>query len=485
MSNELVSKKMGEMPVGRLLFKMSVPAIISMLVQSLYNVVDSVFVSMYDPDALEAVSIAYPMQMLIVAFAIGVGIGSNAQISRKLGEGDREGASKTAKNGLFLSLVCAFLFVIIGLSLSKWFISLFTGNDKIISYGTQYLTIVSAVSIGCFVEICCSKTLQATGNMKIPMISQLIGALTNIILDPIFIFGWAFVPEMGAAGAAIATVTGQIFAMIFVLTVLYTKKHDVNMSLKGFRPDRESVAGICKIGFPVMVMNAVGSFTTMIMNAIIAGYNNAITILGIYFKLQSFVFMPVFGLTQGLLPILSYNYGADNKKRYYSAFKLAVMCVFMIMVLGVAIFHIFPGALLAMFNPKPDMVENGIYALRIISLCFIPAAFGITFTTALQSVAYGKTSLLMSLFRQVIILIPAGALLASLYGLAGVWFCYPLAEIITIAIFIPITFRCINKVFAAKGKSLSGTDIIEENNIFETDTPFASESAEENEREAC
>ncbi len=450
MKDALLSKKMGEMPVGKLLFKMSVPAIISMFVQSLYNVVDSIFVSVYDPDAMEAVSIAYPMQMLIVAFAVGVGIGANAQISRKLGEGDREGASKTAKNGLFLSLICTVLFIVMGLTLSKWFISLFTSNDKILGYGTQYLSIVMVFSVGCFVEICCSKTLQATSNMKIPMISQLIGAITNIVLDPVFIFGLAFIPSMGVSGAAIATVIGQIFAMIFVLIVMYTKKHDVNMSLKKFRPELYYILGICKIGFPVMVMNAVASFTTMAMNGILAKFNNAITILGIYFKLQSFIFMPIFGLTQGLLPILSYNYGAGNKERYIKTFKIAVFCAFLIMLLGLLIFQIFPGLLLSLFNPKTEMVGDGIYALKIISLCFIPAAFGITFTTALQALTFGKTSLLMSLFRQVIILIPVAVLLSVIYQTKGVWFCYPVAELVTIAIFIPLTLKFINKSFANK-----------------------------------
>lgn len=451
----LRSKKMREQPIGRLLLTMSVPAILSMLVQALYNIVDSIFVAMYSDKGLEAVSIAFPMQMLIVAFAVGIGIGANARISKKLGEGKNDDATMTAKTGIFLAVVVSVCFVALGLTVAKPFIGAFTNDAEVANMGGSYLMIVMAFSFGAFVEICCSKTLQATGNMKVPMISQLIGAVINIILDPILIFGWGIFPEMGVTGAAVATVIGQIVAMCFVLTVFIIKKQDVSISPKGFKLKKENVLGICAIGFPTMVMNAIASVTTTVMNGILMKYDDAITILGIYFKLQSFVFMPVFGLTQGAMPIMSYNYGGKNKERFKHTFKLTLFVALCIMVAGLILFQFGAPLLMKMFKASGNLLIDGQYALRIISICFIPAAFGIVTTTMFQSIGMGMTSLIMSLLRQIGFILPVAAILAAFTGLSGVWFCYPMAEISCILIFFPIALKSIHKKFdVIKDKSI-------------------------------
>ncbi|MHB8063369.1 MAG: MATE family efflux transporter, partial [Ruminiclostridium sp.] len=331
----LKSEKMGTMPIGRLLASMSVPAMMSMLVQSLYNVVDSFFVSKLGKEAFEAVSIAFPMQILVIAFAVGVGIGTNSLIARKLGEGKLDEATITARTGLFLAIVNAAIFVVIGLVFSGPFISMFSDNSKVISLGTTYLTIVTACSAGMFIEILCSKTLQATGNMTIPMISQLIGASINIILNPILIFGLFGFPKLGIAGSAIATITGQLTAMTYVITMFRVKSHDIHLTLRGLKVKKENVIDIYKVGAPTIVMNAIASVTTTSLNAILMSFSeSAISILGIYFKLQSFVFMPVFGLTQGAMPIMGYNFGANKKKRFYHTFYLSLSVAIGIMAIG-------------------------------------------------------------------------------------------------------------------------------------------------------
>ncbi len=444
----LKSEKMGTVPVGRLLAGMSLPAMLSMLVQSLYNVVDSFFVSRLGHEAFTAVSIAFPMQMLTLAFAIGVGIGTSSLIARKLGEGKVDEATVTARTGLFLAIVNAIIFVVIGLTVSGPFISLFSDNPKVISMGTTYLTIVTAASAGMFIEIIHSKTLQATGNMLIPMISQLIGAITNIILNPLLIFGMFGLPEMGIAGSATATIIGQLTAMCYVITMYKLKSHDIHLTLRGLKIKKDNVINIYKVGAPTIVMNAIGSVTTTGLNAILMSFSEtAIAVLGIYFKLQSFVFMPVFGLTQGAMPIMGYNFGANKKKRFYKTFYLSLTVSIIIMSLGLLLFQLIPGTLLSVFDQKSDI---GIYALRAISLCFIPAAFGIIFTTMFQAVGHGMKSLVMSLLRQLVFILPGAFLFGKLFGLNGVWYCYPFAELCCVLIFIPIGFKVIKEEFERK-----------------------------------
>ncbi|MBQ2711973.1 MAG: MATE family efflux transporter [Clostridia bacterium] len=449
------SRKMGESPVGRLLISMSLPAIFSMLVQALYNVVDSFFLAGYSTAARDAVMIVYPMQMLVVAFSVGIGIGASTQISRKLGERDREGADQMAKHGLFLSLVCAGLFVLLAFTVVKPFIGMYTKDAAIKSEAVSYLTIVMALSFGSFVEVCLNKILQGTGNMIVPMLTQLVGAITNIILDPILIYGYLGFPAMGAKGAAIATVAGQILAMLFVIICFIRRKQEVSLSLKGFRPRKKYIFGIFTVGIPTTVMNAVGSFTTSSMNGIVNAYEGGITFLGSYFKLQSFVFMPVFGMAQGAMPILSYNYGYNRPDRYKRAFGLFVAGCAGFMLVGLLIFQIFPEALLSLFSIEAELLDKGVYAIRCLSLCFLPAALGISFTNMYQSLGYGKTSLVMSLTRQLVFLLPIAMLLSALGGFSAVWLSYVTAEVIVCLIFVPIGLKVIKKTFAQKQQEIT------------------------------
>lgn len=444
----LKSEKMGTMPIGRLLTNMSLPAMLSMLVQSLYNVVDSYFVSKIGEEAFTAVSIAFPMQLLTLAFAVGVGIGTNSLIARKLGEGKVDEATVTARTGLFLAIVNAAVFVVVGLTVSGPFISLFSDNPNVVSMGTTYLTIVTAASAGMFIEIIHSKTLQATGNMLIPMISQLIGAITNIILNPILIFGMFGFPEMGIAGSATATIIGQLTAMTYVMIMFRVKSHDIHLTLRGLKLKKHNIINIYKVGAPSIVMNAIGSVTTTGLNAILMSFSEtAIAVLGIYFKLQSFVFMPVFGLTQGAMPIMAYNFGANKKKRFYKTFNLSLTVTIIIMSFGLAMFQLFPGQLLSIFGQNSEI---GIHALKVISLCFIPASFGIIITTMFQSIGHGMKSLVMSLLRQLVLILPGAFVFGKIFGLNGVWYCYPFAELICILIFTPIGFKVIRDEFARK-----------------------------------
>ncbi len=445
MEETLRSEKMRSTPVGKLLLTMSLPAMFSMLVQALYNVVDTIFVSMYgSEDGLTALSAAFPMQMIPFAFAIGIGVGTNVAVAKRLGEGKNDEAGQVAKTGLFLALVFSAVFAVLGLTIAKPFITAYTNNDVVKEWGTQYLTICMTFSLPVFVELVCSKVLQSTGNMKIPMISQLIGALTNIALDPIFIF----VFKMGVRGAAIATVVGQAAAMFFVLAVFLFKKQDVSVFFKGLKLKMRNIADIFIVGIPTTFMNAVNSFVVIVLNIFLRAISdNGIAILGAYFKLQSFIFMPVFGLTQGLLPILSYNYGAQNKERFQRAYKLAVMAAAVIMAIGVLLFQAIPKQLMSMFVSSDAFLKDGSYAMRVISISFLFAAFNIVSTTLMQSLGKGLTSLLVSLLRQIALIIPIAALLAYTTGLTGFWFCYPIAEAAVFCLFIPLVINALRKVF--------------------------------------
>ena len=450
--DSLSFEKMGVMPIGKLLASMSAPAMLSMFVQSLYNIVDSYFVSKLSLDAFQAVSIAFPMQILVFAFAIGVGIGTNSLVARKLGEGKIDEASTTASTGLFLALINAAIFAVIGLLFSGSFIGMFSDNPNVISLGTTFLTIVTACSAGMFIEVLCTKTLQATGNMTIPMVSQLIGAILNIILNPMLIFGYFFFPELGIAGSAIATVISQFTAMTYVIIMLNVKKHAVKPNLRGFKVKKQNVIDIYKVGVPTIVMNAVASLTTTSLNFILMSLSEAaISVLGIYFKLQSFVFMPVFGLTQGAMPIMGFNFGANKKKRFDRTLFLSLSVASVILVIGLLIFQIFRSELLSVFGQDSEI---GVYALRVISICFLPATFGIIISSMFQSIGHGFKSLIMSLLRQILVLLPSAYILGKLFGLKGVWFCYPVAEIVCALIFTPIAFKVIKDEFSTKKYSI-------------------------------
>lgn len=474
----LQSDKMRNTKIGKLLISMSLPAIFSMLVQSLYNIVDSLFLTNYvGNEAFSAVSVVFPITMLVTAVAIGIGVGANAYIARKLGEGNRENASKAAKSALLMSFVAWLVMVVVGLTLSKPFVKLFVedGNPVIIEYGTMYLTIYLCCSIGILLDIVGARILQATGNMKVPMISQLVGALTNIALDALFIIPF----KMGVFGAILATVIGQWAAgAINVLSFVF-KKQDVSLSFKGFRPEKHYFSKILRVGTPAFIMNAMGSIITIILNLILNKYdfNMGKNVLSAYFKVQSFIFMPVFGLMQGTMPILSYNYGANSKERFNETFKKALLIALGVMGVGLVLFQAFPEALMSIFESQIPaegqtmeellaqnelFVKSGAYAFRVISIAFIPAAFSILLINMLQSINSPISSLLMSLCRQLVFLIPSAFLFDYLWQTSGIWFCYPFAEICALLVFFPFARKAYHKQFAYKqaqyDKKLVGVD---------------------------
>lgn len=437
--------KMGTAPMFRLIMSMSLPAMFSMLVQALYNVVDSYFVSKISEDAMTGVSLAYPMQMLMISVAVGTAIGINSLVSRRLGEKRFDEADSAASHGLILSFLSWVLFAVIGITCVKPFISMFDATPDASAYAVSYCEIVLIFSFGSFIEIAFEKTLQATGNMIYPMVFQLIGAITNVILDPIMIFGLFGFPKLGVAGAAIATVSGQILSMFFSMYIMFAKKHAVKIRLKGFRFNGKIVRDIYAVGFPSIIMQSIGSITTTFMNALLITFNQAaVFVYGVYFKLQSFIFMPVFGLTHGVMPIMGYNYGAKNKKRLMSALKIGTMIAAVIMFVGMIIFLIFPDKLLGIFNAKPATLEIGIPALRTICLCFIFAAAGIMFSTIFQATGNGLYSLIISVLRQLVLLAPFAFILSRI-SLRATWFAFPLSEICSCTVSILMLIRLYKK----------------------------------------
>ncbi len=429
---ENTENKMGTVSIFKLIVSMSVPAMLSMMVQALYNIVDSFFVAKISENALTAVSLAFPVQTLLISVAVGTSVGINSLVSRRLGENRQDEADSAATHGIILGIFNWIIFAVIGIFFSRAFFQSFTASKEIIEMGTQYMGIVCIVSFGVFIEINIEKTLQATGNMIYPMLSQLIGAVTNIILDPIFIFGLLGVPKMGVAGAAIATVIGQVFAMLFLIFIIAKKDHQVNINFKNFKFDWDIVKNIYSVGFPSIVMQSIGSVMVVGMNAILIGFTEtAVALFGIYFKLQSFVFMPVFGLMQGVMPIMGYNYGARKRTRLLSTIKIGSVIAIVIMTLGTIMFWAIPDKLLRIFNASQTMLQIGVPALRTISICFIPAALGIMFSTVFQAVGNGFSSLIISVLRQLIVLLPAAFLLSKI-GLPPVWYAFPIAESVSL-----------------------------------------------------
>lgn len=425
--NKIKENKMGTAPMLPLILKMSLPAMFSMLIQSLYNVVDSIFVSAYDTKALTAVNFAFPLQMLMISVAVGTGIGINSLVSRRLGEGKHDEASHAVTHGVILAAASWAVFALIGIFLTKPFTSMFTNDAGVFNMTVNYLRIVTIFSFGCFVEINIEKSLQATGNMIFPMLFQLTGAVINIILDPILIFTCG----LGIVGAAVATVTGQILSMIFSLIVLFAVNHEIHISFKSFKIRAKTIKDIYAVGVPSIIMQSIGAVMTSCLNGILAASEAAVNILGIYFKLQSFVFMPVFGLTHGVMPIMGYNFGARNKKRFMSSFRIGSAIAIIIMAVGTLIFWLFTGQLIGIYNYNAEMMRIGVPALRIISSCFIPAALGIMFSSSFQATGSGVKSLLISLLRQLIILLPA-AFIFSKINLDLVWYAFPIAESVSL-----------------------------------------------------
>ena len=417
--------KMGTMPVNKLLVTMSLPMVISMIVQALYNIVDSIFVSRLSEDALTAVSMAFPMQNLMISVAVGTGVGINAMLSRALGEKKFEAANKTAENGIFIEVLGYVLFLLIGIFVTKPFFLAQAGAGDIANMGIEYTRICLLMSFGIFMQIGFERILQSTGRTIFTMITQSTGAIINIILDPILIFGLFGMPKMGVAGAAIATVTGQICAAILAITFNLTKNPDVHISFKGFKPQIIFVKNILSVGIPSIIMSSVGSAMTFGMNKILITFSStAVAVFGVYFKLNSFVFMPVFGLNNGMVPIVSYNYGAQNKKRLTKTIKLAIMYAVCIMFIGIMLFQFIPDVLLKLFDASDHMLEIGIPALRVISLSFAFAGICIVISSSLQALGHGFLSMMISITRQLIILLPSAYILAKFGGIHAVWWSF-------------------------------------------------------------
>lgn len=422
--------KMGTMPVNKLLISMSLPMIISMLVQAMYNIVDSVFVAQISENALTAVSLAFPLQNLMIAFAGGTAVGVNALLSRSLGEKNQDHVNQTAVNSVFIFLVTAVIFMIAGLTLSNLFFNVQTTNTEIVNAGTQYSMIVVGCSIGLFCQFLFERLLQATGRTLFTMVTQGLGAIINIILDPIFIFGLCGFPKMGVAGAALATITGQIIACLLALFFNLKFNHDIHFKFKRFRPNAHIVKQIYSVGIPSIIMQSIGSVMTFGMNTILITFSTTATaVFGVYFKLQSFVFMPVFGLNNGMIPIIAYNLGAKQKKRMFDTIKLAMIYATGMMIIGVIFFETIPQTLLGFFNASEAMIKIGTPALRIIAIHFIFAGFSIVCSATFQAVGKGTYSLLTSLIRQLLVLLPCAYVLSLTGNLDLIWLCFPIAEI--------------------------------------------------------
>ena len=430
--------KMGSMPVGKLIINMSLPMVISMLVQALYNVVDSVFVSRISEQALTAVSLAFPAQNLMIGVATGTGVGVNALLSRALGEKNKGRVSKVAENGVFLALVGYALFLVFGLFGSRVFMASQTQVSEIIEMGTEYLTVCCGLSFGIFGEIMFERLMQSTGRTFYTMITQGVGAIFNIIFDPIFIFTL----DMGVTGAALATVLGQIVA--FILAIVLNHKHnpDVRLSAKGFKPDLRMIGEIYAIGVPSIIMVCIGSVMTFLMNKILilytAGKETAATVFGVYFKLNSFIFMPIFGLNNGIIPIVAYNYGAKNRARMVQAVKIAAIIACSVMFVGMLLFLTIPGTLLSLFDASETMLAIGEPALRIISTSFTFAGVCIVLGSIFQALGHSVYSMIVSFIRQLVVLVPCAYLLARVGQRVGndnlVWLSYPIAEVFSLAV---------------------------------------------------
>ncbi len=428
--------KMGIMPVPRLLITMSLPMMISMLVQALYNIVDSMFVAKLSEEALTAVSLAFPIQTLMIAIASGTGVGINALLSRNLGERNYEGANTAARNGLFLGIISCLVFAVIGGLGSRLFFAMQTDNPVIVDYGARYLTIITVCSAGIFLQITFERLMQSTGKTLYNMITQGTGAIINIILDPILIFGLLGFPRLEVAGAAIATIIGQVVAVLMSLYFTITKNKEINCSLRGFRPHPRTIALIYEVGVPSIIMQAIGSVMTFGMNKILLMFSStAAAVFGVYFKLQSFIFMPIFGLNNGMIPIIAFNYGARNKKRIIQTIKLSILISVSIMAIGLIIFQVFPGILLKnLFDASEHMLSIGVPALRIISLSFLFAGYCIIVGSVFQAMGNAVYSLVISAARQLFVILPVAYVFAKLFGLSSVWWSIPIAEIVSVTL---------------------------------------------------
>ena len=441
--------KLGTLPIPRLLGTMALPLVVSNLVQALYNIVDSIFVAKINENATKAVTLAFPVQMLIIAVAVGTGVGMSSLMSRKLGEKNFKDASIVANQGFLLSVLSSLLFVIFGLLFSGMFFRANTNNAEILEMGIPYLSICCVFSIGVFIQINCERIMQGTGHALMSMVVQLIGAVVNIILDPILIFGYFGMPAMGVAGAAVATICGQITAAIIAVILVISKVKDIKISLLSMKPNPPMILTIYKVGFPSIIMQALNSFILMIINGLLMPVSElSVWILGVYFKIQSFVFMPIFGLNNGVIPIVAYNYGARRKARITQTLKLSLFVALSVMALGTAIFWLFPGQLLSMFKPEETTKAAAVDAFRIISASFVFSGVSIVCSGVFQALGKGFSSLIISAIRQALVLLPALIALLYLAGPEYVWYAYAIAEIVACALSIIIMSRTYKKMIS-------------------------------------
>ena len=432
---QMKENKMGTMPVNRLLITMSLPMMASMLVQALYNIVDSIFVSRINENALTAVSLAFPIQTLMVAVGGGTCVGINAVLSRALGEKNQEMGNKAAGNGIVLMAASYVVFLLLGLFATKPFYLSQTADAQILQYGYDYLSLVCCLSFGIFAQFTFERLLQSTGKTFYIMITQGIGAVINIILDPIFIFGLFGVPGMGVRGAAVATVIGQITAGLLAFLINWKKNDEIQVTRETMRPDPQIIGLIYKIGVPSIIMQAIGSVMTYGMNLLLISFSSTATaVFGVYFKLQSFIFMPVFGMNNGLVPILAYNYGAGNRERFVDSLKCGIKYAVAIMFAGLVIFQAAPEFLLGLFDASEAMLEIGVPALRTISYGFVLAGFGIVCGTAFQALGSATYSMMVSIARQLVVLLPAAYLLSLTGRVQNVWWSFPIAELVSMLI---------------------------------------------------
>ena len=438
---ETHENKMGVMPIGKLLIGMSLPMMISMLVQALYNIVDSIFVAQVGEYAVRAVSLAFPAQTLMIAVAVGTAVGINALLSRTLGEKEFDKANKVAGNGVLISVLCYAVSAIAGAVAAKPFIYSQTDVEQVRNYGVSYLTVCTVFSFGIFLQICFERLLQSTG----------VGAIINIILDPILIFGLFGFPRLEAAGAAIATVTGQIIAALLSIILNQKYNDEVRLTPHALRPNLRLIGQIYAVGAPSIVVQAIGSVMTYGMNLILSAYGIAQTVFGLYFKLQSFIFMPVFGLNNGMVPIIAYNFGAGKRDRVVKTIKSSIYFAIGIMLVGLVIMELFPAQLLSMFNATPDLISVGVPALRIICLSFLFAGYCIVVGSAFQALGNGVYSMIVSIARQLVVLLPVAYLLSLTGNVRNIWWSFPIAELMSLAMSSYFLWKINRKVISHIG----------------------------------
>ena len=441
-------------PVFPLLMSMAIPPMISMLIQSMYNIVDSIFVARLGENALTAVSLAYPLQNLVLAVAVGLGIGTNAGIARNLGAKKQEQVNHIASHTIFFTAIHAILFVLIGIFLTKPFLQMFTKSETILKWGCEYSYIVICLSFGSLFHIAIEKMFQACGNMLIPMALQALGAIINIILDPIMIFGYFGVPAMGVKGAAIATVIGQFAACICSIILFFTKCKEIKICFKGFRLDKTIASQLYIVAIPSTIMMSLPSVLIGILNGILASISQVgVAVLGIYFKLQSFVYMPGNGVIQGMRPMISYSYGAKRYDRLRAIIKVSVLVSGVIMVLGTILFVALPKPILELFNAGDEMMKMGEAALRIIGIGFVFSAVSIVFAGVFEALGKGVESLVVSLLRQLVIIVPVSLMLVKVMGVNGVWISFPIAEIVAMVISIFLLRRTMHRLIETETNS--------------------------------